>query len=407
MILLTKSTLDSSLYKVGILDAPGNGSTTSLYQNVIESCSLLNPFEDVYKSINERFTAYGYSIFDDDDFSLIIKPFYQILRHGLSFDWVLNHVMCKIRKVFPFCHFQKFNGTADFLSKFENDPIFTDEISYLDAEFNKVLDQLFSDSLNLDSTVFTRLSIDAKSEDFTTCVLWARDNNKVPNYIITEEMIYKMNYLVALGLMLEKSIGFIKRAVWHVAFDKIQDKTMDSVIICGGKFRSFAYGDIWGSGVAWHKFDLGIRYDVNSSRSQKKEFIRAYPDEMTFFRFSPISIIIDESYFPLVSINGGKWLDTLNFTNETNIPLDKTLRLRIKYKFPQVETSPRTIKIKAKANCVVKDYELVLDLNGEAETQVIFRGDSIGFKIAESLKEYPFAVFNNSKLKIKEFDWLT
>lgn len=74
MILLIKSKIDSSLYKVGLLDAPGNGSESSMYQNIIESACLLNPFEDVYKEIQQKFKTFGYTIYDEADFEDKIKP---------------------------------------------------------------------------------------------------------------------------------------------------------------------------------------------------------------------------------------------------------------------------------------------------------------------------------------------
>jgi hypothetical protein len=144
-----------------------------------------------------------------------------------------------------------------------------------------------------------------------------------------------------------------------------------------------------------------------SNRSQRSDYVRVFPDEMTFFRFTPHSVIIDESYFPVISFDGGStWISSVDFTDKQDLELDKPLRMIIKYKFPQVAGEPRRIKLKAKANCVLKDAQLELGADGTAETQVVFRGDSIGFKIAEEKKEYPFAVFNNSKLKIKDLEWL-
>ena len=405
MILLVKSVLDSSLYKVGLLDAPGNGSMSSMYQNIIESSSLLNPFEDVYKQILPTFNAYGYSIYNEADFEDKVKPLYQFLRHGLAFDWVLNYVVGKIYEVFPFCHLRKFKGTDPFVDTYKDDPVFQAELANLDKEFDALLNHLF---LDLDKTVFRRLVDGSGTTDFIQCVRWARDNNRVSEFYITEDLIYNMNYLVALGLMLEKCIGIVKRAAWHEAFDQIRDGRLDGVIICGGKFRAFAYGKLWDDTEAkWHLFDLGIKLDVESNRTQRSDYVRVFPDEMTFFRFTPHTITIDESFFPTVSFDGGEtWVNSAQFAELQDLQMDKPLKMMIKYKFKQDPNNPRIIKVKAKANCAVKDYELLLDENGMAETQVVFRGDSVGFKIAESEKEYPFAVFNNSKLKIKDFEWL-
>lgn len=387
------------------MDAPGNGSKTSMYQNVIESCSLLNPFEDVFHSILPTFKAYGYQIYDVADFESKIKPFYQKLRHGLAFDWVLNHILNKIYTTFPFCHFNKFKGTDPFIKLHTEDEVFKNELRSLDEDYNKLLSVLFE---GLDKTVFTRLVKDSGTTDFIKCVIWARDNNKIQDYFITEQLIYNMNYLVALGLMLDKSIGIVKRGIWHEKFEKIKNKEIDGVIICGGKFRAFGYGTIWDRETPkWHLFDMGIIVDPNSCRSQRKEFLRVFPDEMTFFRFTPHSITLDESFFPYISFDDGKtWFNTLQFSKEKNLPLDKPVKMKIKYKFKQDPDNPRLIKVKAHENCVVKDAELILDENGIAETQLIFRGESVGFKISEDKKEYPFAVFENSNLKIKDFDWL-
>lgn len=404
MIYLIPSTLDSSLYKVGMLDAPGNGSKTSMYHNIIECSSTLNPFENVYEQILPRFKAFGYAIFDYADFEEKVKPLYQLLRHGLAFDWILNYVIIKIHRVFPFCYFKEFKGTEKFIYN-QSDAIFESEIQLIDEYFSKLLTSLF---LGLDSTVFTRLSTDANSDDFLKCVVWARENDKIDDYYITEDVIYNMNYLVALGLMIEHCVGYVKRAAWHNLYEKIQNSELEGLIVSGGKFRAFAYGRLKNEDKpTWHRFDLGIQYFYESSRSQREDILRVFPDEMTFFRFTQNSILIDESYFPLVSFNGGEtWLNTNTFKT-VSLEMDIPHKMKIRYKFPLKEGEERIIKIKGKNNCVVKDNQLVLNSNGEAETQILFRGENIGFKISESKKEYPFAVFTSSKLTIKNFEWLS
>jgi hypothetical protein len=405
MILLVRSVLDQGLYKTGMIDAPGNGSATSMYHNIIECCSLLNPFEDVLKQITPTFNAYGYTIYDEQDFEAKVKPLYQLLRHGLAFDWVLNHIVTKLYATFPFCSLKLFSGTADFINVHSEDHVFQAELQTLDSEYDKLLAALFGD---LDRTVFARLVTEAGTNDFIQCVRWARDNNRINDFYITEALIYNMNYLVALGMMLEKCIGVIKRAAWHDAFDKIASGELDGVIVCGGKFRAFAFGKLWDDSKAgWHMFDLGIKLSADSSRTQRADYIRVFPDEMTFYRFTPHTITIDESYFPTISLdNGTTWLNTAEFEETADLPMDKPIKVLIKYKFTQDPNVKRIIKIKARANCAVKDDQLELNSDGIAETQMILRGDSIGFKISETTKNYPFAVFSNSKLKIKDFDWL-
>ena len=402
MIYLIPSSLDSTLYKVGMLDAPGNPSKTSMFHNIVESSSLLNPFENVYQQIQKRFKSFGYSIYDYNDFESKVKPLYQLLRHGLAFDWVLNHLITKIYKIFPFCYFKEFKGTSTFINN-QNDPIFISELELIDKYFSDLINSLF---LNLDTSVFTRLSTDANSTDFLKCVVWARENNKINDYYITENLIYNMNYLVALGLMLENCVGFVKRVTWHSLFEKIEKSEVEGLLICGGKFRAFAFGKLNSATPKWHRFDLGIQFFHESFRSQRDDIIRVFPDEMTFFRFTQNSIIIDESYFPLVSFDSGKtWLNSITF-KDASLELDVPLRMKIRYKFKLKEGEERIIKIKGKNSCLLKDNELILNSQGEAETQIVFRGESIGFKISEAKKEYPFAVFNNSKSKITNFEWL-
>lgn len=401
MILIVRSKLDPGLYTVGMLDAPGNGSQTSLYKNVIESCSLLNPFEQVWEAVYPTFKAFGYEIFDVDDLESHIKPYYQSLRHGLAFDWTLNYVLSLITETFPFFTFKKFKGTDNFIQANQDDPVFRAELDRIHLEYDQLISGLFGD---LDKTVFQRFVRDARSLNFMECVSWARQNNCTNQYYITEDLIYHMNYLVALGLMLEHCIGIVKRKAWHEAFTQIQTGQIDGMLVCGGKFRVFAYGN-FNQTIAWHRFDLGIQYSHESCRTVRDGNIHVFPDEMTFFRFTPNALVIDESMFPEVSVDGGQtWYNPKTFA-EAELELDKPVVLTIRYRFPQTE-EVRTIKIKGKESCVFKDYELELDRQGQAKTQVVFRGENVGFKISETKKEYPFALFSNSKFKIKNFAWL-
>lgn len=401
MILLIRSKVDPALFQVGMIDAPGNGSQISLYQNVIESCSLLNPFEQVFDAIYPRFKAFGYEIFEVQHFTETVKPFYQLLRHGLAFDWTLNHVLSKVYSVFPFFTFSKFKGTDPFIDSNQDDLIFKQELEAIDTAFDSLLSNLFGE---LDKTVFSRFVKDSGSSNFMECVRWARTNQVVDNYYITENLIYNMNYLVALGLMLEHCIGVVKRLAWHDAFDKIRQGELDGLLVCGGKFRVFAYGRL-NRETKWHRFDLGIQYSHESCRTLRDGNMHVFPDEMTFFRFNPNALVIDESMFPEVSFDEGlTWYNPVSF-KEAELEIDKPLRMMIRYNFPQTDET-RTIKVKGKDNCILKDAELVLDRDGQASTQVVFRSESIGFKVSETKKEYPFAMFTNNKLKIKDFEWL-
>lgn len=392
--------MSDNLYKVGLIDAPGNLSKVSLYQNVIESSSILKPFENAYASILSTFNAFGYSIFDELDFENKIKPFYQYLRHGLSFDWIINYVCSKIHKTFPFFPLTKFKGTESFIESFLTDEVFIEEKIAIDKEYDSILNSLFS---SMDKSVFTRLSADAESKDFSQCVIWARENNKVDDYFITEDLIYNMNYLVALGMMLEKSVGYVKRKVWHEALENIRNKESESILVCGGKFRSFAFGSIFGSEPKWHQFPMGIKYNLESNRFLDKNNPRVFPDEMTFFRFNPQSINIDETFFPEISFDKETWFDSNKFYDLTNLTLDKPTKIFIRYKFENKET--RIIKLKSISNCVVKDKEMIL-VDGICENQIVFRSDSIQFQVSEESKEYPFAVFSNNKIKASEVSWL-
>jgi adenylosuccinate synthase len=82
--------------------------------------------------------------------------------------------------------------------------------------------------------------------------------------------------------------------------------------------------------------------------------------------------------------------------------------MMIRYPFAPMydDVGKKVIKVKGNLNCVVKDETVTLDENNCAETQVMFRGNKVSFKISDSDKKYPFTFFTSSDMIITNLEWL-
>ncbi len=391
MILLTKCLLDNTnLYHFASADTPSNGSETNLYQNIVEMANILDPFEIVYDKAETNTKTYNMAI--DKTIAIeILKPVYQIIRHGLAFDWVMNHVMTKILEVLPVGHqYPVFKGTDPFI-KFhtQTDTVFATEIANIESELDKLFNWVFGTkptnylkSINLDNV---------SSED--------------------QQILDRSKYLVFLIEMLWDSIGQVVLHHWTDYFTKMSaghPYVQDDVIVVGSHFRAFVYGNIDGSGIKWHLLSNGIGMS-GSYRTQRKDYVRVFPDEMTFVRFKDDAMYIDETYFPTISIDGGDFVNAVDFLKQgLTCSLDVPHKLTINYKFIQDINTPKQIKLRAGENCVIKDQLVTLDINGKAETQIVFKGNSATFKIADPDKKYPFAFFTTKTITgdSSSFAWL-
>lgn len=413
MLMLKKSELDINLFNMASMDAATSGSETQILINVQEAANTLDPWEDVYSSSMVSLSEYGLNI-DSETATQYLKPLYQELRHGLAFDWVINYVVASIAKVYPFSRHFEFKGTAAFMHTFTDDPVFEAEIKQLDAHVATLLDWALMGYP--ERLVYSRLSKFAGTEDLMEAVVYADNNTElegVEPFLFPTLTAGRTQYLVFLMEMLSRSIGTAKRTYWT---DRVMDIkagiTPDMVIVTGCKFQAFAYGSLGNAQPKWHNLDKGIRLLSISERSQRSEYIRAVPDEMTFFRITNGTLFVDETLFPKVAFFGNwgdawtPWVTVNDFRDTLDVPLDKMLGMRIKYDFPYKEGVVKTIKIKGKLNCIVKDATVILDSNNCGETKVVFRGSSTGFKISDADKKFPFTVFNSSRVKSDTtFDW--
>lgn len=383
MILLSKSILDpSNLYVFSASDCPSNGSETDLFQNIVESTSLLDPFEQVFDIVKS--SAIGAKL----ELSIAeehIKPLYQIIRHGLCFDWVMNYTMKMILTYLPDdSPFIIFKGTQPFIDMFENDPIFNNELLNIAGEVTKLINWVVGD----------------------------KPLNYLKNIDIDDDVtMIRSKYVVCLVSMLKHGIGNYKREYWTNRMVEIYNEHPQyehQVIITGSHFRAFALGNLDHTFPKWHLLENGIKVS-GTYRTQRKEFIRAFPDEMTFVRFIDGAMAVDETYFPMISIDDQPYISALNFTNNhQSINLDVPSTLKIKYKFIQNIDQPKQIKLRAGENCVIKDELITLDENGIGTTQIVFKSTTVSFKISDPDKLYPFAFYSTNKLQgnSSKFEWL-
>lgn len=416
MFMLNKVAFAPELYTMASTDIASGGSETQLYVNVSESANTLDPWEDVFAKAMKSLSSYGYEI-DSKIAEDKLKPFYQLLRHGLSFDWVMNHVVSVINAKFPFSRYVKFKGTGPFIEHFQDDLVFSAGITELEQALQPIYDWVFSQYPDQD--VFAKLSAYADgTNDIYEAIAYAEANPPSQPFIIPTLTLPRTAYLILLMEMISIAIGWTKRVYWTDRIFAIEsaspgDQSYDFVVVVGGKFRMFAYGRIGDDAEAkWHLLNSGLKNLGFSERSQDSAYIRAHPDEMTFFRFADSCLYIDETMFPKVSfyedstLSWGPWITALSFKDQT-LPVDTPLRMKVHYSFTQDPLKVKQIKIKGSLNCLIKDTALTLDSNGEASTQIVFRGNSASFIVSDVDKQYPFAVFNTDKIVPSDtFKWL-
>lgn len=385
MILLKRCLLnDANLYNISASDGPSNGSKLDLYKNIVEMSNMLDPFEIVQDKTKSRIEFYNLNI-DDNTAIELIKPFYQQIRHGLAFDWIMNYCMKLVLDYMPpNSPYFVFKGTLPFIEQFKDDVVFT-------TELNKLKEQLLP------------------------LLQWVAGNNDIshlPTLIESDTEVGKRShYLVFLLEMLSISIGPGKLNHWSEQFNEMVNnhpKTEGDVIVVGGHFRLFAFGTIDDDTNKWYEISNGITM-TESYRTQRKDYVRVFPDEMTFVRFENSTMMIDETYHPTISIDNGEFLSAVEFGNNgISVVLDVPHTLTISYKFKQDINNPKQIKIKGGENCVIKDSLITLDETGKCSTQIVFRGNSVTFKISDVDKKYPFSFFTTKKIQQDgdKFAWL-
>ena len=398
MFLLKKSLLDTELFNIVYMDSPGSSlSQTSLYQNVLESATILDSFEESYSKIVVDFENFGYKIEDYAHFESTTKSFYQSLRHGLSFDWVINHFVGEIVRHFPYCYFKKFSGTSKFLEEQKSDKVFSFEQNNVQANFDRMLDIIF---VSGDTLVLRRLADDSKKADFLDAVTWAKEQNKLDDYPLAEETLYRTNYLVAIGMMLVNGVGLIKREFWHnTQKNMIEGKPeySDFVLICGGKYKAFAFADFGSTKPKWQLLENGIRVIGNTNSDA------VMPNHSTYFRLTKNTLELDYTLCPTVKIgNVEPYLDTNSFFN-VDLPSGVNV-LKIKYPFNSANFN--MVELLAISGCAIKDQAVILDKEGFGETQIAITGNDVEFCVSHKNSPLPFAIFKNKEAQKSAIEWL-
>ena len=408
MFMLIPSSVVPDCFEMGRIDAATDGSSTQIMTNVLESASVMDRWETALPKAKAVLRNFGYDIVDAEA-EEHVKHFYQTMRHGMCFDWMLNYVCTRILRVFPFSRIFEFGGTKDFINEFYDDKVFTEELAEIEIELNAVLDWVFEGYP--DRQVYTRLSKITGSS--VEAALFALSNMPEMGdgspYVIPVKTASRVNYLALLLELFGQAVGFVKREVWHQDFEDIKNGVTKNLIVVGNKFEAFAYGSISDSDVKWHRFENGIKMLGYSERQQRSGYIRAFPDTMTFFRVQNSTLYVDESLFPQVSFDGGEtWLTGNTFGEQKGVEVDKPTKMMVRYPFAPMydDVGKKVIKIKGNLNCVVKDETVTLDENNCAETQVMFRGNKVSFKISDSDKKYPFTFFTSSNMIITNLEWL-
>lgn len=409
MFMLTPSEVVPDCYTMAATDAASDGSSTQLLKNIWESASVLDSWETVFPKAKAAVAMFGHDI-DDAEAEAHVKHFYQTMRHGLSFDWMLNYVCCKLLNVFPFSRAFEFKGTEPFVDSFADDKVFQEEL----FEINKELDALYNWAFEgyPDRMVYARLAL-IDGSNVGNAMYELSVNPKAGDgspYVIPVATASRINYIHLLQEMLMQSVGFAKRGHWHEFFAKIKADEYNGILVVGNKFEAFAYGKFIGEEAAsWHRLNNGIKMMGYSERQQRSEYIRAFADEMTFFRFQNDTLYVDETLFPQISFDDGEtWLTGNTLKEAVTGQIDKALKMKIRYPFaPRYEDiGQKTIKLKGSLNCIIKDATVVLDENNEASTQIVFRGAKVSFKISDADKKYPFTFFATSSISIDSLTWL-
>ena len=408
MFMLAPSEVVEGCYTIALTDAATDGSSTQMMKNIWEAASVLDAWETALPKAKAVLLKFGQTV-DDAEAEANVKHFYQTMRHGMSFDWVLNYVNSRILEVFPYSSAFEFKGTKTFINRYEEDEVFREELFEIEAELKKLFDWVFEDYP--DRQVYKRLAkITGSSVENALFALTCNpeDGDGSP-YVIPVKTSHRVNYLNLLMEMFAEGTGLVKRTQWHNIFDKIESGELNALVVVGGKFEAFAYGCL-GSGVKWHRFENGIRMLGVSDRQQRSEYIRAFADQMTFFRIQNNTLYVDETLFPQISFDDGEtWLTANMFKEDASlVQIDKPQKIKIKYPFTPAykDIGSKVIKLKGNMNCVFKDATVTLDENNVAESQVIFKGQTASFKISDSDKKYPFSFFSTSSVSIDTLEWL-
>lgn len=402
MFMLIPSACVPDCYKLAMADAATSGSRTGLLTNICESASLLDTWEAALPRARIAAAKFGYTI-DVAEADEFIKHFYQTLRHGLCVDWVLNHVCASILNYFPYSRVSEFSGTQAFLASHSEDPVFVEELAEIDRELRKMMDWVFE--VYPDQYVYKRLhAISPRSPEYALYLLsYAPKLSDGSPYVIPTVTAYRVGYLVMLLEMLADSIGYAKRTVWHNCFNQIQGGSYPGVIVVGGKFEAFAYGDLNQSGPRWHRLENGIR-----SLGVPAVASGAFPSQTTFFRFAAGSLLVDETLAPQVSFDEGHtWYDSQTFKASFECEVEKAMRIRIRYPFkPVMSGERRNLRVTTTVGCSVKHELLLLDENNEAETQVLFRAAGAAFGVRDVQGGYPPATFVCEHIRTDSLRWL-
>lgn len=410
MFLLTRSILDPDLYCMDAMDAPVGGSEVDMMTNIWESATIMENWETAFPKAKKTIAAMGFEV-DDVQAESVLKHYYQTIRHGMSFDWPMNYVIDRIKAYYPFVHYPTFKGTDPFFQQFADDQVFDNERRRIEADLEPILAWVFDVN---DRMVFRNIS--DYCEGRTTlpeCLTYIEEHPPVEPFVIPTLVAQNVNYLVLLCELLHQAVGYVKREYWTNIITQIAaGQYPDRLVVCGSKLRAFVFGNPDGTVPRWRVLEDGIELLGGvSGRMANKDYLRVIPDQMTFFRLGQNALYVDESMFPKVSIDGGPFLAPNDFCGPqgkgSTYPIDRPLRMRIKYDFPQNVNAPKIIKLTAKTNCIIKDPEVLLDAQGEAETQIVFRGTTAGFKVVDSDKQYPFGFFTLKNIaSVTGFDWL-
>jgi hypothetical protein len=396
------------------MDSPQRGASDNKYINVMEACTILDSFEILYDEAVMSLNRQGVRDFDFRTAEKVLKPCFQQLRHGLAFDWVINSCVSIVAEYYPFTYHKEFSGTQKFIDLFANDLVFSAEVDSVQRKVYEILEWVFEDYP--DKSVYKRMSAHAKTINLEQAYEYTITNPPAEPFVIPFITSIRVNYAILFMEMLTIGVGAFKRQIWTSRIEAIKDSAPsheDLVAVVGSKFRIFVYGDLFDEGkVAWHILNEGIEVNPFNTRVDRPDVARIIPDYMTFFEFTENKLVIDESKVPMVQFtyNDGtmsEWTDPRAFTTMEGFILDQPMIVKIRYDFPQDPKNPKVIGVKGSISTIIKDSLITLDKNGIGTTQVVFRANSISFKVFDPDDLYPFTFFSSSLIKYSDnFDWL-
>lgn len=398
------------------MDSPQRGaSATDKYTNLMEAATILDPFDIVLQEAILRLNKIGISDLDPKVAEEQIKPYYEMIRHGLAFDWVVNSCVAIIVEHYPFSPHIEYGGTKPFIEQFTGDEVFAYELERMHSDIYQFLNWVFEGYV--DRSVYKRMSAYAGTTSLVEAYEYSLVNPPKEPFEIPLLTAYRINYAILFMEMLTLCVGYFNRKVWTDRIQNVKDSAPgheDLAIVVGGENRAFAYGDLNDTGeVKWHALASGISVYALNTRVDRTDIVRVIPDEMTFFRFDENTLYIDESLVPQVKFtlpdgSDTGWLNPKLFPDYVGLQLDVAMKMQVKYEFPQDPANPKTISLKGAENTVIKDKYIVLDKDGIGETQIAFRANVISFKIADPEKKYPFTFFSSKKIETSDtFAWLT